>query len=55
MLQHVLGLSLVRQGRREDALRELKRATELAPDNQRFAYVYGVASEEMQRAAPPKR
>jgi Flp pilus assembly protein TadD len=43
----VLGLSLVRQGRKADALRELKRATELAPDNPRFAYVYGVARQEL--------
>ena len=54
-LHHALGLSLVRQHRNEEALRELKRATELAPDNQRFAYVYGVASQELKRAAPPKR
>ena len=47
MLHHVLGLSLVRQGRKADALRELKRATELAPDNARFAYVYGVARQEL--------
>jgi predicted CXXCH cytochrome family protein len=46
-LHHVLGLSLVRQGRKADALRELKRATELAPDNARFAYVYGVARQEL--------
>jgi Flp pilus assembly protein TadD len=47
MLHHVLGLSLVRQGRKREALRELERATELAPDNQRFAYVYGVARTEL--------
>jgi predicted CXXCH cytochrome family protein len=55
MLHHVLGLSLVRQGRKTDALRELKLATELAPGNQRFAYVYGVARQEIQQGAPPKR
>jgi len=54
-LHHALGLSLVRQHRNEEALQELKRATELAPDNQRFAYVYGVASQELKRPAPPKR
>jgi tetratricopeptide (TPR) repeat protein len=46
-LHHALGLSLVRQGKRDEALRELKRATELAPDNSRFSYVYGVASSEL--------
>jgi tetratricopeptide (TPR) repeat protein len=46
-LHHSLGLSLVRQGKREEALRELKRATELAPGNQRFAFVYGVARDEL--------
>jgi tetratricopeptide (TPR) repeat protein len=55
MLHHVLGLSLVRQGRRDEALRELRRATELAPDNQRFAYVYGVASQEMRQGATVER
>jgi Flp pilus assembly protein TadD len=47
-LHHALGLSLVRQGKRDEALRELKRATELAPDNSRFSYVYGVARSELQ-------
>ena len=47
-LHHALGLSLVRQGRRDEALRELKLATELAPDNSRFSYVYGVARSELQ-------
>ena len=47
-LHHALGLSLVRQGNRDEALRELKRATELAPDNSRFSYVYGVARSELQ-------
>ena len=46
-LHHALGLSLVRQGKRDEALRELKRATELAPDNSRFSYVYGVARSEL--------
>jgi tetratricopeptide (TPR) repeat protein len=46
-LHHALGLSLVRQGKREEALGELKRATELAPDNPRYSYVYGVARSEL--------
>ena len=32
----------------EAEVRELKRATELAPDNARFSYVYGVARSELQ-------
>jgi Flp pilus assembly protein TadD len=54
-LHHALGLSLVRQHRSEEALQELRRATELAPDNQRFAYVYGVASQELKRSPAPGR
>lgn len=46
-LHHALGLSLVRQQRKEEALRELRRATELDPDNARFRYVYEVAEEEL--------
>jgi len=46
-LHHALGLSLVRQQRRSEALRELRRATELDPANQRFRYVYDVAQAEL--------
>jgi Flp pilus assembly protein TadD len=46
-LHHALGLSLVRQQRKDEALRELRRATELDPTNQRFKYVYGVARSEL--------
>ncbi len=53
-LHHALGLSLVRQGQRAAALEELERATELAPDNPRFAYVYGVAKAEMASPARAK-
>jgi Flp pilus assembly protein TadD len=42
-IRHALGLSLVRQGRSDEALVELRRATEANPLNARFAYVYGVA------------
>jgi tetratricopeptide (TPR) repeat protein len=42
-LHHALGLSRVRTKRLEAALEDLKRATELAPANPRFAYVYAVA------------
>ncbi len=46
-LHHALGLSLVRQQRGPEALRELKLATELDPRNERFAYVYEVALSEL--------
>ena len=46
-LHHSLGLSLVRQQRKAEALRELRRATELEPSNQRFRYVYDVAVAEI--------
>jgi Flp pilus assembly protein TadD len=42
-LHHALGLTLVRQKRTADALRELALAAQLAPDNARFAYVHAVA------------
>jgi Flp pilus assembly protein TadD len=46
-LHHALGLSLVRQQRGAEALRELKQATELDPRNERYAYVYEVAVAEL--------
>jgi predicted CXXCH cytochrome family protein len=46
-LHHSLGLSLVRQQRKSEALRELRRATELDPANPRFKYVYDVAQAEL--------
>ena len=42
-LHHSLGLLLVRTERPDEGLRELWLATELAPDNARFAYVAGIA------------
>ncbi len=42
-LYHTLGLTLERQDRRQEALVELARASELAPQQARFAYVYGIA------------
>jgi predicted CXXCH cytochrome family protein len=42
-LLHALGLSLVRAGRRDDAVRELERAAMLAPDVARFSYAWAVA------------
>ncbi len=41
-LHHVLGLTLVRLQRADEALGELARAAQRAPDNARFAYVYAV-------------
>jgi Flp pilus assembly protein TadD len=41
-LHYALGLALVRQKKNDEALSELRRATELAPDQTRYAYVYAV-------------
>jgi Flp pilus assembly protein TadD len=41
-LHHALGLALVRQKQNDEALGELRRATELAPDQAQYAYVYAV-------------
>jgi tetratricopeptide (TPR) repeat protein len=50
-LRHALGLSYVRSGRPEAALVELRRASELAPDNPRFVYVLGIALNSTGRQA----
>ena len=42
-LHHALGLSLVRLKRSDEALDELSRAAELAPELPRYSYVYAVA------------
>ena len=42
-IHHALGLLLVRQQKIDAALAELKQAVEQAPDQSRYAYVYGVA------------
>ena len=42
-LHHALGLSLVRQKKLDAALQALAKASDLAPDNSRYAYVYAVA------------
>jgi len=42
-LHHALGLLLTRMKRPAEALDELRRASELAPDRTRYAYVYAVA------------
>ncbi|WP_457607360.1 multiheme c-type cytochrome [Nitratifractor sp.] len=46
VLHHALGLWYVRKHEKQKALSELKRATQLDPDNARFAYVYAVAIGE---------
>jgi tetratricopeptide (TPR) repeat protein len=46
-LHHSLGLSLVRQQRKAEALLELKRATDLEPGNVRYQYVYEIAASEI--------
>jgi len=42
-LHHALGLALVRQKRLPEAEKELAFATELQPENARYAYVYAIA------------
>jgi tetratricopeptide (TPR) repeat protein len=42
-LHHALGLLLARRGRTAEAVVELGRASELAPDSARYAYIHGVA------------
>jgi tetratricopeptide (TPR) repeat protein len=52
-LSHALGLTLVRQRRNPEAIAELARAAELAPESARYAYVYGIAlhsTGEVERA-----
>src|SRR5690606_31167702 len=46
-LHHALGLSLVRQGRRSEALETLQRAAELAPEAPRLAWVAAVARHDL--------
>ncbi len=48
---HALGLWLVRAGRGDEALAELRRAAELAPEDPRFGYVLAVALRDAGRAA----
>ncbi len=42
-LCHALGLTLVRRGRAAEAMAQLARAAQLAPEFPRYAYVYGIA------------
>ncbi|MCK5477541.1 MAG: tetratricopeptide repeat protein, partial [Methylococcales bacterium] len=43
ILHHVLGLTLVRQEQINEAIAELKMASELNPNDVRYVYVYAVA------------
>ena len=48
-LHHMLGLALVRLKKPEEALHELHRASELAPDRVQYSYVYAVALHSADR------
>jgi Flp pilus assembly protein TadD len=48
-VHHALGLTLVRLKRLDEALGELRRAAELAPEQARYAYVYAVALQSAGR------
>jgi tetratricopeptide (TPR) repeat protein len=49
-LHHALGLTLTRLKRSDDALEELRHATEIEPERARYAYVYGVGLHSAGRA-----
>jgi tetratricopeptide (TPR) repeat protein len=49
VLHHTLGLALIRQKQRDAGLRELAEAVRLAPDDARFAYVYGIGLHDLGR------
>ncbi|WP_349643821.1 tetratricopeptide repeat protein [Bradyrhizobium sp. LMTR 3] len=48
-LHHALGFALVRAKRSDEALRELRRASELDPAQARYAYVYAIALDSAGR------
>ena len=50
-LHHALGLVHARQQRSDEALMELSLAAEAAPENVRFAFVYGIALHSAGRSA----
>ncbi|WP_438014213.1 multiheme c-type cytochrome [Sorangium sp. So ce315] len=54
-LLHALGLALVRQGHRDQALEPLKRAAELAPGQARFQTVYKAALTALRPPTPAAR
>ncbi|WP_437318118.1 multiheme c-type cytochrome [Sorangium sp. So ce385] len=51
-LLHALGLALVRQGQRDQALEPLRRAAELAPEQARFQTVYQAALAALRPSSP---
>ncbi|XXX78925.1 multiheme c-type cytochrome [Sorangium sp. So ce134] len=51
-LLHSLGLALVRQGHRDQALEPLRRAAELAPEQARFQTVYQAALAALRPSTP---
>jgi tetratricopeptide (TPR) repeat protein len=50
-IHHSLGLLLVRNKRVDEALKELEKAAELAPNEARYSYVYGVALQSVKGKA----
>ena len=52
-LHYALGLALTRLKRPDEALGELRRAAELAPDRARYAYVYAVGLHSSGRSGEP--
>jgi predicted CXXCH cytochrome family protein len=54
-LHHALGLAYTRAQQRDLALVEFARSVQLAPDNSRYTYVYGVALNSMGRSADATR
>jgi Flp pilus assembly protein TadD len=54
-LHHALGLALVRQHRAADALVELARASQLAPEDPRYVYVYAVALHDTGKPEDARR
>jgi Flp pilus assembly protein TadD len=50
-LHYALGLTLVREKRPADGLREFGEAAKLAPENARYAYVYAIALNSTGSAA----
>ena len=54
-LYHALGLSLIRQQRREEGLAALARAAELAPEDPRMGFVHAVALHDLGQPAEARR
>jgi tetratricopeptide (TPR) repeat protein len=50
-LYHARGLGLIRQGRLDEAMEDLQRAVDLAPNVARYAYVYAVGALEVRGSA----